>query len=271
MRRLNACLFGLSAGLLLLACGKSPSAPMSASTRIAVSALHGPIRLSTLTGVDERVLILGNVNAQDWSPKGDRLVYVDDRGDFTYGLSVTDTLGSTRQLPVPLSSSWPQYSADGQWIYFVVNDRNQVERIHPDGTGLQPLRAGTRPAPAPDNQRIALSAASGIWVGDPVTGVGSIVPNTTAAEAVRWSPDGSWIAYRERGGGRIVVIHPDGTGMVTYPADYIGGVAWSPDSKQILAGSGGADGSGGNLQLIDRATGEVAALPVIGVYPAWRR
>ncbi len=265
MRRLIAGLFGLWAGVALLACSSSPSAPSARSTRIAVSALHGPIRLSTLTGADERVLILGNVNAPDWSPKGDRLVYVDDRGSGNYALSTTDTLGNSKQLPVPLSSSWPQYSADGQWIYFVVNDLAQVGRIHPDGTGLIMLRPGTRPAPAPDNQRIAMSAGTGIWVGDPVTGVGGMVPNTTLAEAVRWSPDGNWIAYREYNGARIVVIHPDGTGKVSYPADYIGGVAWSPDSKKILAGSGA------NLQLIDRDSGTVSTLPVTGVYPAWRR
>ena len=44
------------------------------SARIAVSALHGPLRLSTLAGEDERAILVGNVNAQDWSPTGDRLV-----------------------------------------------------------------------------------------------------------------------------------------------------------------------------------------------------
>ncbi len=263
MRRLNACLSGISAGMVLLACSASPSAPSPKSTRIAVSQLHGPIRLSTLTGADERVLITGNVNAQDWSPAGDRLVYVDDRGDYTYALSVTDTLGNSRQLPVPLSSSWPQYSFDGQWIYFVVNQLVQVGRIHPDGTGLQMLRAGTRPSPAPDNQRIAMSAGGGIWVGDPATGAGGVLPNTTPAEAVRWSPDGKWIAYRS--GVSIAVVRPDGTDKVTYPADMIGGLAWSPDSKEILAGSSTS------LRLIDRDSGTVRDLPVIGLYPAWRR
>ncbi len=268
MCRLSACLFGLWIGVTLLACGKSPSQPSETGTgtpRIAVSALHGPIRLSTLTGADERVLITGHVNAQDWSPAGDRLVYVDDRGNYTYALSITDTLGSTRQLPVPLSSSWPQYSADGRWIYFVVNELGQIGRIHPDGTGQELLMTGTRPSPAPDNKRIAISVSGGIWVGDPSTGSGSMVPNTSSAEAVRWSPDGSWIAYRDRGTRQIVVMRPDGSGKVTYPSDYIGGVAWSPDSKKILAGSSLS------LQLINRDSGTVTNLPVTGVYPAWRR
>src|SRR5690349_21721879 len=90
--------------------------------RIAVSALHGPIRLSTLTGRPEHAIVGGNVNAQDWSPRGDRLVYVDDRGNGEYALSVADTFGVSTRLPVPLRSTWPVHSLDGRWIYFFTQD-----------------------------------------------------------------------------------------------------------------------------------------------------
>jgi hypothetical protein len=232
--------------------------------RIAVSAVHGPIRLSTLTGSPDVALISGNVNAQDWSPAGDQLVYVDDRGNDQYALSLADTLGHSQQLPVPLTSTWPQYSADGQWIYFYTNGANQIYRIHPDGTGLQSLLAGTKPAPAPDGARIAMSTGSGIWVGDPLTKTGAVVPGTGDAEAIRWSPDGQWIAYRARFVGQIVVLHPDGSARGTFAGSSIGGLTWSPDSRWILAG-------GSTLQLLERSSGASWPLPVTGVYPAWRR
>ena len=235
--------------------------------RIAVSALHGSIRLSTLTGVAERTIILGNVNAQDWSPTGDRLVYVDDRGNGEYALSITDTLGATTQLPVPLSSTWPQYSPDGRWIYFFVQDDGpwRVGRIAPDGTNLQELLAGSFPSPSPDGT-IAITTADGVWVGDPVSRVGSAVPNTAqGAFATRWSPDGQWIAYRDRAGG-IVLIRPDGTDNRVIAAPRIGGLSWSPDGDWLLGGNV----DGGPLQLIDVRTGVGRFLPVEGVYPAWQ-
>jgi hypothetical protein len=237
--------------------------------RIAVSALHGPIRLSTLRGFPERSVILGNVNAQDWSPGGDRLVYVDDRGNGEYALSVTDTLGGTLQLPVPARSTWPQYSRDGRWIYFFTQDDHppHVYRIAPDGTDLQPLMPGAFPAPHPDGSRIAITVGAGVWVGDPLARVGSVVPGSPpSAIATRWSPDGLWLAYRDRRGGGITIVRPDGTGRRMIPAPPIGGLSWSPDGTWLLGGNV----DGGPLQLIDTRTDEARWLPEEGVYPAWR-
>jgi hypothetical protein len=236
--------------------------------RIAVSALHGPIRLSTLAGAPEHAIIEGNVNAQDWSPGGDRLVYVDDRGNGEYALSVADTFGRTTRLPVPMRSTWPQHSRDGRWIYFFTQDDRppQVYRIAPDGTGLQHLLLGSFPAPAPDGTRIAITVEDGIWVGDPLTRDGWVVQNTTSdAFATRWSPDGRWIAYRQRGGG-VILIRPDGTGKRTISAPPIGGLSWSPDGSWILGGNV----DGGPLQLIDTRTDGARFLSVRGVYPAWK-
>lgn len=233
--------------------------------RIAISNINGPIRLITLTGVPERVLIGGVVNAQDWAPDGSRLVYVDDRGNGEYALSTTDTLGTAVQLPVPLRSTWPQYSHDGQWIYFFSqNDQPpRVYRIRPNGTGLENLMGGRFPSPSPDGTRIAVSLENGIWVGNPVTQIGGVVPNTSFGAPVRWSPSGQWIAYRA--GGTIIVIRPDGTGKRIIQSSDIGGLAWSPDARYLL--SGGRD----QLQLIDTQAGDaVTGIPVTGVYPAWK-
>lgn len=254
---------------LLAACG-SPSEPEPQvdvmTLRIAVSNINGPIRLSTVTGTPERILIPGIVNAQDWAPSGDRLVYVDDRGSGEYALSITDTLGNAVQLPVPLRSTWPQYSHDGAWIYFFTqnNQPPRIMRIRPDGSGLQDLMAGRFPSASPDGTRIAAVLDNGIWVGNPVTQIGSIVPNTTSGIALRWSPDGQWLAYRS--GISVVIIRPDGSGKRVIPASSVGGLSWSPDSRYLLSGSGDAS----QLQLIDTNDDSSILLPVTGVYPAWK-
>jgi Tol biopolymer transport system component len=254
----------------LIAGYNSPSDPGQQADpltlRIAVSALHGPIRFSTISGANERTLITGDVNAQDWSPAGDRLVYVDERGNGGYALSTTDTLGNAVQLPVPLSSTWPQYSRDGQWIYFFTQNNNppRIMRIRPNGTGMQDLIEGRFPAPAPDGSRIALSNPNGIWIGDPVTQQGGMVPNTAFGIATRWSPDGNWIAYRSNN--TIVIIRPSGADKRTLQSSFTGGLSWSPDSRYLLSGND----SDGRLQLIDTNDYSTRLLSVTGTYPAWK-
>jgi TolB protein len=255
----------LAALVALAACSTTPSDEDDGppTGRIVVSALHGPIRLSTVTGTDEKVILTGDVNAPDWAPSGDKIVYVSDWGGGEYGLNLTDTLGANVRLPVPLRSTWPQYSADGQWIYFFTQTSQppRVYRIRPSGQDLQDLIQGSHPAPAPSGNRIAMMTPAGVWIGDPSTGAGAAVPNTESGSSLRWSPDGEWLAYRATG---IVLIRPDGSGKRVLGTDPLGSLSWSRDSRWILAGSGGP------LYLIGGMTAGVpvvTTLPVAGVYP----
>lgn len=261
----------LVVAICLMACdsptnnGNNDHPLIPSQTRIAISALHGPIRLSTLSGAAEKILITGNVNAQDWSPGGDRLVYVDDRGNGNYALSVTDTLGNSHQLPVPLSSTWPHYAATGDWIYFFTQADNPpgVYRIHSDGTGMQQIMTGKFPAPAPDGQRLAIVSSAGIWVGNIASGTGNVVANTPGAIALRWSPDGDWLAYRVLT--KVYVMRPDGSATKMYASEFPGGLSWSPDSRWLISGS-----ENSTLQLIDTRADTTTLMPVAGLYPAWK-
>lgn len=237
---------------------------LNLGTRIAVSEIHGPIRLSTLGGEQERILITGNVNAQDWAPERDRLVYVDDRGSLEYALSVTDTFAVTQQLPVPLRSTWPVWSRDG-WIYFFTqtNQPPQIRRIRPDGTGLSPsFVIGRFPAPAPDGLRFAYTESGKIWTFNLTTGVSTPVTDADAI-ALRWSPDGNWIGYIERG--QTTIVRPDGAGKQVIGPGSVGGISWSPDACFVLGGSQSRP-----MVVIDPRDGLFLDLSVIGLYPAWR-
>jgi Tol biopolymer transport system component len=263
------------AGACLTACFKSPVegpldpqacsalGDLNLGARIAISQLHGPIRLSTLNGDPERILITGNVNAQDWSPARDRLVYVDDRGNDEYALSVTDTFAVSQPLPVPLRSTWPVWSLDG-WIYFFTQTDQppEIRRIRPNGTGLSAsLVVGRFPAPSPDGLRFAYFGSGKIWTFNLATSVSSPVTDANAI-ALRWSPDGSWIGYIENG--QTTIVRPDGSEKRAIGPGSVGGISWSPDGCFVLAGSQTRS------MLVIAQHGSFLDLPLTGLYPAWR-
>ncbi|MGO7348870.1 TolB family protein [Rhizobium ruizarguesonis] len=75
-----------------------------------------------------------------WSPDGRQLAYCGIRDDLfdIYTISV-DGGAETRLTHGEGRNDGPDYSADGQWIYFNSSRTGlmQIWRIHPDGTGLE--------------------------------------------------------------------------------------------------------------------------------------
>src|SRR5690606_11127519 len=136
----------------------------------------------------------------------------------------------------------PEYSADGQWIYFH-GEQNFVSRsyrIRPSGTDMQLIGpsqgSGQMPTPSPDGRRVAWADGGGqLVIHDLATGAESVVPGVTNAIAPRWSPDGAWIAYTTGFRGPLMLVRPDGSGLHRVGQhDLSPGISWSPDSKWII-------------------------------------
>src|SRR5690606_37856488 len=83
--------------------------------RIAYTTSGRSLALIDLTGENATTLVSSRGLAPAWHPDGSRMVYVREGG-----LSIVDLQGNVTVLNTPgvSNATWPEYSADGQWIYF---------------------------------------------------------------------------------------------------------------------------------------------------------
>jgi len=217
----------------------------------------------------------------DWNPAGDTLVFATT--DYDSRLYVTNTTGPPRRLitdSTGLSSEWrPQYSRDGQWIYFSAagNGRYQaLWRVRPDGSSPEFLGPASgdndgHVAPSSDGSRVAYVSNSCCYpnLGLFLLHVASGVADSLAPRAFtpRWSPGDSLIGFISSG---VLVVRPDGQGLrqiTPLGADYAQGFDWSPAGDWVIA-----RGPSGRLDLIRVADHLVLTLPYFTDLdrPAWR-
>jgi hypothetical protein len=209
--------------------------------RLAVTQLtFDGVTIRGFAGEDPHGISIRRAMAPDWSPSGDQIAYVTEGR-----LGVTDTLGNSEILPMPGidNATWPQYSADGRWLYFhgTVEQSTQLFRIHPDGTGLEsvaePVIMGAYPSPSPDGVSIVYtsdSAGGVLAVLDIAAGTVRTLPGTGRARMPRWSPSGEWIAYSTLDYEQTMLIRPDGTGHHLLIGKGGQSFDWSPDSRWII-------------------------------------
>jgi Tol biopolymer transport system component len=98
-----------------------------------------------------------------WSPDGKELAYCGIRGDVFDIYTIDATGGEERRLTHGEGrNDGPDYSFDGQWIYFNSSRTGlmQIWRIHPDGTGLEQVTHDNYgnwfAHPSPENDRVVL-------------------------------------------------------------------------------------------------------------------
>ncbi|MBB4572839.1 PD40 domain-containing protein [Rhizobium lentis] len=98
-----------------------------------------------------------------WSPDGRRIAYCGIRDDLfdIYTISV-DGGAETRLTHGEGRNDGPDYSADGQWIYFNSSRTGlmQIWRIHPDGSGLEQVTSDNQgnwfAHPSPRNDKVLI-------------------------------------------------------------------------------------------------------------------
>ncbi len=156
----------------------------------------------------------------DWSPVGEELIYVSDKGledDFSRNLYIWIAERLDLGIPPHVSPSAaslgetqedPNYSPDGSEVAFTV-------RLE-EGDGARHMEIWT------------MNLSTGEW--------NALVPGTEGAYDSDWSPDGDNIAYIQRTGDRNDVWIAPLDGSEPYQLTDIGSLAepaWSPDGQQI--------------------------------------
>jgi len=217
----------------------------------------------------------------DWNPAGDTLVFAST--DYDSWLYVTNTTGPPRRLITDstglFSEYRPQYSGNGQWIYFSGSGHGRYQavwRVRPDGSSpefigpVSGVNDGSA-APSSDGLRVAYVSDSccypnlGLFLLHVATGVAdSLAPG---AFSPRWSPGDSLIGFIFRG---FFVVRPDGQGLrqiTPLGANYYQGFDWSPTGEWMIA-----RGPSGHLELIRVADRLAITLPYFTDLdrPAWR-
>jgi TolB protein len=192
-----------------------------------------------------------------WSPDGARIAFVSDRvepGVFHLYVANADGSGLTALTAGRVTADWPEWSPDGEWIFFDQrkNEKIEIARIHYSGGESVPVTSSEegsdshaaispKGAAAFDSNREADGLRKLYTMAIDGTKVRLITLNPHSNSFPAWSPDGEWIAFRIRKStfspvSEIHVIKPDNTGLrqVTKLGVAATHPAWSPDGTRIV-------------------------------------
>jgi len=192
-----------------------------------------------------------------WSPDGARIAFVSDRvepGVFHLYVANADGSGLTALTSGAIAADWPEWSPDGEWIFYDQRKDGKIEIARVHYSGGEPVQVtqseegsdshvsiSAKGAAAFDSNREADGLRKLYTMAIDGTNVRLITLNPHSNSFPAWSPDGEWIAFRIRKStfspvSEIHVIKPDNTGLrqVTKLGVAATHPSWSPDGTRIV-------------------------------------
>ena len=225
----------------------------------------GGMECPSLENLDDQVHIRFDVLRLDRNALDAEAVYL---GSVVGGLRFAGTISNDEQWASFLNCGC--YSECG--AYSVMNLATSVEYSIPAEVMTGEIDF------SPNSQRLAVAAQqvygyveSPLYVANP--DFSGLVPIYTeagvAAYVPMWSPDGEWIAFTALilgaddmtlAGSRVMVVAPDGHGLLTVESDNAELLAWSPDGSQLLYSQKTASGT--SIMVYDLVSGAKNPLPI---------
>lgn len=245
----------LVGGMLACAVGPTPDSELSRTGKIVFVRQHsspfiGAIYTMHADGTHQQRLTELDANNlfPEWSPDGERIVFVSQR-DGNEEIYVMEADGShqRRVTQHPARDTLPTWSPDQTQIAFV-RDFEGLYIIDADGSHEQRLAdGGGSPAWSPDGAAIAFFAQDAIFTVSPAGGppthlVDLPFPDETFSfigRMLAWSPDGTRLLFTAERAGKVNIygVHADGDHMEQLTDTtrwYSMNPTWSPDGTQIL-------------------------------------
>ncbi|MBS2547052.1 cell wall-binding repeat-containing protein [Catenulispora sp. NL8] len=159
------------------------------------------------------------------------------------------------------------WSPDGKKIYFVLTSPStagKIDVVGTDGSGLAELPGqancwSTSPTVAPNGRVVFAEQCAGTSMPTAVAldpGATTLRNLAFRPRSLAFSPDGNWIAYTAYSFGPDsgLFITPAAGGVkIQISSTTLGGaITWSPDGKSLLAWTTKANGSGGQLGVLNK-------------------
>lgn len=214
-----------------------------------------------------------------WAPNGQSLVFDQTVAGLYGATDLLQTVQVNGQVATIVNTgavalAFPQYSRDGQWIYYDEYSSSQpIWRVHPDGTGdavISMVSPEGLQFPSPSSDGTNLSYILGGGAGDlKVLTISTGVAVDLGVHGISdvWSPSGNVIAYLTTANA-MATINSDGSGGTTIaPGPYGTQFDWSPDGQWIIARNTATT----RLELINVLTQLVVPLGYTGTVgsPTW--
>lgn len=179
--------------------------------------------------------IVGRGTRFAWAPDGKSIAFTTTPSDGTQG-SLWVVRGRSRRMLATSANQSFAWSPNSRWIEYwspnSVDFQNELQIVHPDGTGRRALLHAYDLSPTPwsgDSRFLFAQTTAGLAIVDVATGTTS----SLAGEPLSWQPHGDVLALQGSVSGGVSLYDASTNQIRTLVSDRVGQVVWSPDGMSL--------------------------------------